>query len=226
MWDFLGAGYHANLVQGSNFRAQSAMDTEHFSIHNGCKRKEIKDLTTGFPDRSIAVLCLALLVKAVDLGNLSGLVISTDKCNAVWEPDDRSVLQGYTIALPRRVHILCLQAHEECEGFKTKVSSIYKVAKEDEVLLAIATHDVLGGTGLRSRPRTASTMNASAPAPLFLVVVIASFVFAVAFGWAGWAGIIGVALEPALHLAFDLGVRDTRGGLNVGGIDGAGDDDW
>lgn len=78
MGNLLGSCYNANLVQRSNFRAQPSVHTEHFAIYNGGQCKEIEYLAASFPYRCISVLRLALFVKAVDLGNLSGLVISPD----------------------------------------------------------------------------------------------------------------------------------------------------
>jgi hypothetical protein len=56
---------------------------EHFTVDDGCKNEEIKHMTAGFPDRGIAVLLLALLVKAVDLCDLSRFMVSSDEDDSV-----------------------------------------------------------------------------------------------------------------------------------------------
>lgn len=62
------------------------MHTQDFAVHDSCQGKEVKDLTTCLPNRRVTVLCLAFLVKAVDLGNLPGLVVAADQSNTIGEP--------------------------------------------------------------------------------------------------------------------------------------------
>ena len=59
------------------------MHTQHFAINDSGERQEIKYLTASFPDGGIAVLCLAFFVKAVYLGNLTRLVVASDKSDLV-----------------------------------------------------------------------------------------------------------------------------------------------
>lgn len=64
----------------------------------------------------------------------------------------------------------------------------------------------------------------AATARLFLLIVYVNVV-AVSAGRAGGANVVWIALEPPLHLALDLGVCDAGGGLQVGGVDLAGQGD-
>jgi hypothetical protein len=64
---------------------------EHFSVDNSGQRKEVENLAAGLPYGSVAIFGLAFLVETVDLGDLSRLVISADKCDAVREPGSISM---------------------------------------------------------------------------------------------------------------------------------------
>lgn len=72
------SGYHSDLVEGADFGAESAVHAEDFAVDDGCEGEKVEDLTARLPDRGVAVLLLALLVEAVDLGNLPGLMVAAD----------------------------------------------------------------------------------------------------------------------------------------------------
>ena len=73
--DLLRSRDHADLVDGSDFRAETTVDAEYLAVHDRSQYQEIENLATGLPDGGVAVLLLALLVEAVHLGDLAGLVI-------------------------------------------------------------------------------------------------------------------------------------------------------
>jgi hypothetical protein len=83
VWDFLGSGNNADLVQCSDFGTQTAVYAKYLAVDNSGEGKEVEDLTAGLPHRSIAILGLAFLVETVDLGDLSRFVVSADECDAV-----------------------------------------------------------------------------------------------------------------------------------------------
>jgi hypothetical protein len=60
------------------------MDAEDLPVDDSCQGQKVENLTARFPHRGISVLGLALFVESVDLGDLSGLVVSPYKGNAVW----------------------------------------------------------------------------------------------------------------------------------------------
>ena len=70
MWDLLRARNYSNLVYCSDFRAQSTVDAEQFSVHNGGKDEEVENVAAGLPNRGVAILRLAFFIKAVYLCNL------------------------------------------------------------------------------------------------------------------------------------------------------------
>jgi len=62
------------------------MHTENFTIDDCSKDQEIKYLAAGFPNRSVSILQLAFFIKAVNLSDLTGLVITSYKSDLVRVP--------------------------------------------------------------------------------------------------------------------------------------------
>ena len=93
VWNLLSASNDTDLINSANLWTQATMNTENFPINDGCEDQKVEDLTTGFPDRRIAIFLLALFVEAVDLGDLAGFVVSTDKCDLVGIPSIESALR-------------------------------------------------------------------------------------------------------------------------------------
>jgi hypothetical protein len=81
--NLLGSGHHADLVDGADLWAEAAVDAQDLAIDNGGEDKEVKNVTAGLPHRSVAVLLLTFLVEAVYLCNLAGLVVASDKDDAI-----------------------------------------------------------------------------------------------------------------------------------------------
>jgi hypothetical protein len=54
------------------------MQAENFLFNYSSEREVIEEICEVFPDISISVLPQALIVETVDLGDLTGLVISTE----------------------------------------------------------------------------------------------------------------------------------------------------
>jgi len=66
------------------------MNAEHPSIHDRSQGKIIEHLAAPPPNVRTRVLSLTLVVKAVHLGDLTGLVVSTDECDAFGVADFES----------------------------------------------------------------------------------------------------------------------------------------
>ncbi len=81
--DLLSSSDDADLVEGADLRTQAAVDAENLAINDCAEDEEVENLTAGFPHRRVAVLLLALLVKSVDLGDLSRFVISANESHAI-----------------------------------------------------------------------------------------------------------------------------------------------
>jgi hypothetical protein len=93
--DFLRASDNANLIKCSNLGREAAVNTEYSTVNDSSQGEEVEDLTAGLPDRGISVLLLTFLVKAVYLGDLARLVVSTNECDLVRES---SLVSGMTLA--------------------------------------------------------------------------------------------------------------------------------
>ena len=50
MRDLLSTGDHTDLVEGTDLRAQAAVDAEDFAIYNGAEDEEVEDLSAGLPN--------------------------------------------------------------------------------------------------------------------------------------------------------------------------------
>ncbi len=79
MRNLLGPSHDANLIQGPNLRTQSTMHAQYFPINDRSQSEEVEDLATRLPHRGVTVFLLAFFVEAVDLGDLSGLVVAADE---------------------------------------------------------------------------------------------------------------------------------------------------
>ena len=70
------------------------METEDFIFDYSGKRQEVEKLSEELPDVCVSVFSLALIVKAIDLRDLSGLVISPQNCDSVSESNLQSNQEG------------------------------------------------------------------------------------------------------------------------------------
>jgi hypothetical protein len=68
-------------------------------------------------------------------------------------------------------------------------------------------------------------MDTPASAPCFLLLIVSFDIVAITTWRTGRPDVVRVTLEPPLHLALDLGICYTCGGLEVGGVDLAGQGD-
>ena len=60
------------------------MDAENFVIDNSSEGQVVKHFCAVAPDVDGAVLAEALVVEAVDLSDLTGLVVTSDQSDAFW----------------------------------------------------------------------------------------------------------------------------------------------
>ena len=68
-------------------RGQSTMQTEDLVLHNCCDWEVIKEVSKVTPDVSTSILSVALIIEAIDLCDLSTLVIASKNSNPVGEPN-------------------------------------------------------------------------------------------------------------------------------------------
>lgn len=81
--DLLCSSNYTDLVDRANLGRKTTVNTEDSAINNGRENEKIKDLAARFPDRGVAVLLLALFVEPIDLRDLAGFMVSTNKNDSV-----------------------------------------------------------------------------------------------------------------------------------------------
>ena len=82
------------VIEGINGRRKSTVQTEYTIRHNGRHGQIIKGIREMFPNVGVAVLAQAFVVKAVDLGNLSTLVVTPQDGDTISVSDFKSHEQG------------------------------------------------------------------------------------------------------------------------------------
>lgn len=96
-----------DLIYALQVRAESTVYAENASIDYRAQCEIIEDFAAPPPDVAAAVLPLALVIEAIDLGYLPGLVVSTYKRDALRVP-----------------HLKC---EEQEKGLHTVITAIHKV---------------------------------------------------------------------------------------------------
>jgi hypothetical protein len=105
---FLFPIYDSNLIQVLDLGAQSTVDAQRGTVNQGAKSEVVKYISASSPYIRGVVLLHAFVIKAVDLGDLSGFVVASDKGHSVRMAD--------------------LEGEEQKEGLDGVEASVYKVA--------------------------------------------------------------------------------------------------
>lgn len=87
MGNFLNTVQGSDVVEGINGRAQPTVQTEDLVFNESSEGKVVEEVGEIFPHVGIAVFAEALVVEAVDLGNLAGFVVSTKDGNTLGVTD-------------------------------------------------------------------------------------------------------------------------------------------
>jgi hypothetical protein len=85
--NFLNTVQGSDVVEGINGRAQPTVQTEDLVFNESSEGKVVEEVGEIFPHVGIAVFAEALVVEAVDLGNLAGFVVSTKDGNTLGVTD-------------------------------------------------------------------------------------------------------------------------------------------
>lgn len=111
MGHFLHAVELPDLVQGVNAGRQATVETEYGIVYNSCEREVVKQLSEVDPHIGVSVLAETLVVEAIDLSDLSHLVVSSQDSKAILE----SHFQGdqKSNSFDRVVPTVDIIAHEE-----------------------------------------------------------------------------------------------------------------
>ena len=81
----------SDVVEGIDTGRQTTMKAEDLVLNQGGKRKVVKEVGEELPDIGIAVLAQALVIEAIDLRNLTALVVAAKDRDALRVAD----LEGY-----------------------------------------------------------------------------------------------------------------------------------
>ena len=77
VWDLHDSLDGTDLVDGLDIRREATMDTEDLALDNCTKRKIIEYIGYVLPDIAVAVLSLDFIEESVELGRLTGFVVSS-----------------------------------------------------------------------------------------------------------------------------------------------------
>ena len=116
MGDFDLSVYLFDLVQGVQIRRQATVQAKDLVLNHGSERKQIEEVSVVFPHIGIAILAKTLVIKAVDLSNLSGLMISSQYGDSVL----KSNLNGNQKrdSLDRIISSVDVVTHEKIIGIR------------------------------------------------------------------------------------------------------------
>jgi hypothetical protein len=92
---FLYAVEGPDVVEGIDAGRETAVQTEDLVVDQGGKRQIVEKICEVFPDVRVAVLAEALVVEAVDLGDLAGLVVTAEDGDALGVPDLERDQEGH-----------------------------------------------------------------------------------------------------------------------------------
>jgi hypothetical protein len=110
---FLHAIQLSHVIQSVNARTETAVQTKNGIFHHGREGKVIKQIGKELPHVGRSVFAHAFVVKSVDLGNLTTLVIAAEHEYAIGVAD--------------------LETDQERDGFDTVIASIDVIAHEQVI---------------------------------------------------------------------------------------------
>jgi hypothetical protein len=85
--NLLNAVKSSDVIQSVNTRGQTAVKAEYLVVDESSEGQVIEQICEVFPDVGIAVFSKALVVEAIDLGNLPRLVVSAKNGDALGVSD-------------------------------------------------------------------------------------------------------------------------------------------
>ena len=104
MRNFLYAVQSSDVVQSIDTWGETSVEAEDLIVNKCGEGKVVEEIGEVFPDVGIAVFSETLVIEAVDLGDLTGFVVTTENCDALGVSD--------------------FESNQESNGFDRVVSSI------------------------------------------------------------------------------------------------------
>jgi hypothetical protein len=77
VWNFLDTVQSSDVIECVDARGETAVKTEDLVVDQGSEGKVVKEVGEVLPDISVSVFAKTLVVETVDLGDLTGLVVSS-----------------------------------------------------------------------------------------------------------------------------------------------------
>jgi hypothetical protein len=90
VWYLLYTVKGSDVVEGIDAWGETSVEAEDLIVDQGGKGEEIEEVGEVFPNVRIAIFPKALIVKAIDLCNLTRFVVATEDCNALGVSDFES----------------------------------------------------------------------------------------------------------------------------------------
>lgn len=146
MGDLLDTIKRSDVVESVDRRTQSTVQTEDLVFNESSEGEVVEEVGEVFPHVCIAVFAKALVVEAVDLGDLTRLVVSTENGYAVTVAE----LEGnqQSDGLNRVVTTVDIVTHEQVVGVgrvATNAEELRQVVLEDVSETATMGRRKLGG---------------------------------------------------------------------------------
>jgi len=77
----------SDVVQRVDARAEAAMKTEDLVLNEGGKGEVVEEVGEIFPNVRIAIFTQAFVIEAIDLCDLTRLMVSSENGDALWVSD-------------------------------------------------------------------------------------------------------------------------------------------
>ena len=97
MWNFLYAIEGSDVVEGIDTWGETSVKAEDLVVDKGSEGEVVEKVSEVFPYVCITVFSKALIVEAIDLGDLAGFVVATEDRNALRVSDFESHKQRYRL---------------------------------------------------------------------------------------------------------------------------------
>jgi len=96
MWYLLNSVKGANVIERVDGGGESTVKAEDLVINEGSEGKVIEEVGEVLPDVGISIFSEALVIKAIDLSDLTGFMISTENGDSAWVSDFERDKEGYS----------------------------------------------------------------------------------------------------------------------------------
>ena len=94
MWHLLDAVKGPDIVKGVDAWREAAVKAEDLVVDECGKREVVEEVGEMLPYVGIAIFAEALVVETVNLGDLAGLVVSSEDSDALWVADLKGNKEG------------------------------------------------------------------------------------------------------------------------------------